>query len=67
MLAYPEDVKYFNVQCHLAINTNKIKILNLTGHLTLPTFINAQSIEGVDQFAYLRSLTVAKTECRPMH
>lgn len=47
MLSCSEGVEKFNNK------QNKIKIMNLAGHLTSPISINGHSIEDVDAFIYL--------------
>lgn len=45
----------------LKINSNNIKVLSLTGYPTLPTCINGQNSEGVDQLVYLRNVIFLPT------
>lgn len=47
----------------LTINTNETILVSLTGCRALPICTNEQSIEGINQFAYLGSVVWGVLSC----
>lgn len=56
------DFERESSRVRLKINTNKTKVLSMTDYRTLPICISGQSVEGVDQLVYLRSIVFADSD-----